>query len=240
MLIQTRGIILRAVKYSETSIIADIYTEEKGLRSYIISGVRSKNAKISAGLLQPTALIEMIAYDREDGGLSRIKEIKAAYIFNSLPFNVLKSAVGLFIIEIARKTIKESEENKSLFSFMYDILTFLDQTKKPFANLHLSFLLGLTSWFGFLPHGASGESGFFLDLREGIFTPLIPGHRDYLDEKHTGFILQLLRLDWRRSDEVAITRSERQALLQDLLTFYRLHFENFPVIHSLDVLKEIF
>ena len=37
------------MKYSETSIIADaIYEEREGMRSYIISGVRSSKAKIKA------------------------------------------------------------------------------------------------------------------------------------------------------------------------------------------------
>ncbi|MDX1408425.1 MAG: recombination protein O N-terminal domain-containing protein, partial [Saprospiraceae bacterium] len=38
MLIKTRGIVLRKLKYSETSIIADLLTEEFGRMSYIISG----------------------------------------------------------------------------------------------------------------------------------------------------------------------------------------------------------
>ena len=51
MLIKTAGIIFQTKKYSESSLIADIYTEEKGLRSYIISGVRSKKGKGKCGAL---------------------------------------------------------------------------------------------------------------------------------------------------------------------------------------------
>ena len=64
MLIKTRGIIFKALKYSETSLILDIYTEEKGLRNYIISGVRNKKSKLKTGLLQPTMLVEMVAYEK--------------------------------------------------------------------------------------------------------------------------------------------------------------------------------
>ena len=48
MIIKTRGIILRTVKYSETSVIADIFTEGAGLRSYIISGMRARDRSHAA------------------------------------------------------------------------------------------------------------------------------------------------------------------------------------------------
>ena len=117
MLIKTRGIIFRAKKYSVTSLIVDIYTEEKGLRSYIISGVRKKRSAVSASLLQMMSLVDMVAYHRDDKDLTRIKEIKAAHVFQSLPFDVRKSAVGQFMIEIVRKTLRETEENPTLFEF---------------------------------------------------------------------------------------------------------------------------
>ena len=53
MLIATRGIVFRTIKYSESSIIADIYTEARGLQSYYINGIRSEKAKLKAGLLRP-------------------------------------------------------------------------------------------------------------------------------------------------------------------------------------------
>ena len=119
MQIKTRGIVLRSMKYSETSIIADIYTEERGMRSYIISGVRSKKAKIKASQLQIMSLVDMVAYDRQEKGLNRVRELRAAYVFQSLPFDVRKSAVGLFMAELARKTVREPEENKRLFNFLF-------------------------------------------------------------------------------------------------------------------------
>ena len=117
MLIKTRGIVFRAVKYSETSFILDIYTEEKGLRTYIVSGVRQKNARVKPSLLQLMTLVEMVVYHRDDKSMTRIKEIKAAHIYHSIPFDIRKGAIGMFMIEVARKTIRESEENRALFQF---------------------------------------------------------------------------------------------------------------------------
>ena len=59
MLIKTRGIIFKSIKYSETSLILDVYTEELGLQKYIISGVRSKKARTTAGMLQIMSLLDL-------------------------------------------------------------------------------------------------------------------------------------------------------------------------------------
>ena len=118
MLIKTRGIIFKAIKYSETSLIVDIYTEEKGLRKYIISGVRSKKGQGKASLLQVMSMVDLVVYEREDKELNRIKEIKAGHVFQGIPFDLSKGVIGLFMAELARKTIKEATSNPELFQFL--------------------------------------------------------------------------------------------------------------------------
>ncbi|MBW7952728.1 MAG: recombination protein O N-terminal domain-containing protein, partial [Chitinophagaceae bacterium] len=43
----TKGIVLRTVKYGETSIIATVYTELYGIQTYIIKGIRKVSKKNS-------------------------------------------------------------------------------------------------------------------------------------------------------------------------------------------------
>ena len=241
MIIKTRGIILRIVKYSETSIIADIYTEAKGLRSYIVSGVRTQKAKISAGLMQVMSLVDLVCYEKEEANkLNRIKEIKAAYVYNSLPFDVQKSSIGLFMTEVARRTIRETEENKTLFNFLFDVFQFLDEIPEGYANLHLAFLCELSNILGFQPHLETYTEGAVFDLKEGVFTQGIIGHSHFLDPNLSKILRGVLETDWHRSDEVKMTRVERLQLLNELLNFYRFHIDNFPEINSLKILQEIF
>ena len=77
MLIKTRGIILRTLKYGETSLIMDIYTENYGLNSYIVGGVRNKKSTTKSGSLQIMSLVEIVAYHKSAKSLYRIKEISA-------------------------------------------------------------------------------------------------------------------------------------------------------------------
>ena len=96
MLIATRGIVFRTIKYSESSIIADIYTEARGLQSYYINGIRSEKAKLKAGLFQPMSLLEIVAYAREDKSLNRIREARLTYAYQSIRFDGRKGTINLF------------------------------------------------------------------------------------------------------------------------------------------------
>lgn len=239
MLIKTRGIIFRSVKYSETSIIADIFTEEKGLRSFIISGVRSKKAKVSASILQIMTLVELVAYFREDRDLHRIKEIKVDQVYTSLPFDIVKSAVGLFMIELARKTIRESEENQKMFTFLFETFRLLDATEKPVSNLHISFMIELSAFLGFMPEGKYVDEKSFFDLKEGVFVEVAPAHIHWLNHNQSALLNRFLNTEIWGSHSIKIDKVSRKELLNNLLLFYRLHIENFQKINAHQILEEV-
>ena len=239
MLIKTKGIIFRAIKYSETSIIADIFTEQKGLRTYIISGVRKKNARVSASLLQVMSLVDLVVYHRDDKEMTRIKEIKAAHVYQSLPFDIVKISVGQFILELTRKAIREPEENLPLFEFVYGSFQFLDETQRSFSNFHLYFMLHLSKYLGFMPNNNFSKQQSFFDMREGIFVAEKAMHGYFLDEEKSEFVHQLLNANLSNLHEIQIPRTTRKELLRKLIIFYRLHIENFPDLNAHQILEEV-
>ena len=74
---KTKGIVLRTVKYGETSVIVTIFTELFGIQSYLVNGVRTSTKKGTgkAMLFQPSAILDMIVYHNELKQLQRIKDI---------------------------------------------------------------------------------------------------------------------------------------------------------------------
>ncbi len=252
MVIKTRGIVLRAIKYSETSVIADIFTEDFGLRSYIISGVRATKSKVAAGLLQVMSLVEIVGYEKAEK-LNRLTEVRAAHVYTTLPFEMHRVSVGLFIAEVARRTIRGSEENRSLFDLLFDFFKFLDQTDGSVANLHLAFLVELSGHFGFRPE--ENEEEFYeeeeliFDLREGLFLPYyadedengveIPLEPQFLRADLTTLLRGFLRTPWHESAKIKMNRDDRRALITELLRFYQWHLEGFPDIQSFKILQEI-
>ena len=239
MLISTKGIIFRAIKYSETSIIADIFTEKKGLRTYIISGVRKKNARVSASLLQVMSLVDMVVYHRDDKDMTRIKEIKSAHVYQSVPFDVRKSAVGQFMLELTRKSIQEREENLDLFNFIFQSFQFLDETQLSFDNFHLYFMLQLSGHLGFLPSGNYSEKTPTFDLREGTFVGDEILHGYFLTEEQSQMVDQILNSSLSSIYKVKVDRASRKELVRKLIIYYRLHIENFPDLNAHQILEEV-
>src|SRR5690606_8893505 len=109
MLQKTNGIVLRSVKYGETSLICSVFTEVYGVQSYLVQGVRtaSKTRQNRAGLLQPATLLDMVVYNKPHANLQRIKEFQPAYIYQSLQEHIVKNSVALFSVELLLRLLPE-------------------------------------------------------------------------------------------------------------------------------------
>lgn len=239
MLLKTRGIIFRSTKYGDSSLILEVYTEERGIRKYIVSGVRKARSSTPASKLQLMNLVNLVAYERPGKELTRLKEVRAARIYVRIPFEVERGSVGLFMLEVARVAIREAEENSALFNFLFDSFAFLDETEGPISLVHLHFLLGLTAYLGFLPAGRYSEETPIFDLKEGSFISGFPGHTDYLDRERAALMYRLLHATWDELGKIKTTREERSGLLTDLVRYYRHHVEGMREINSLAVLREV-
>ncbi len=234
MLIKTRGIIFKALKYSETSLILDVYTEEKGLRKYIISGVRNKRSKVKTGLLQPATLVDMVAYFRDNKPMNRIKEIKAAQIYESIPFDLMKGTISLFMVELAQKTIKEEEGNAELFNFLFNRFAALDKLPQINPNYHLHFMLDLSRYLGFYPGGNWGLDTPWLSMRDGKFVKEEPLHQYSLGRDLSEKVGLLMK-----KKAVNMARIDRQKIVQKLIDYYRIHVENFNGLNTHEILREV-
>lgn len=238
-MLHTRGIVFRTIKYGESSVIADIFTEEKGLRSFIGGSVRTAKSRMPFGLFQPMMVVDLVAYFRDaDAHLNRLKEMRASEVFQRIPFEIKRGAVALFMAEICRKSIHNGEENPEIFHFLLEQLQWLDQTEQPIANQHLHFLLHFSGYLGFQAQDESKGEVFF-DLKEGTFLPTPPLHTQYLPPQQAMPLLELLHHPLHRCHEVQLSKAERKALLLGLIQFYQLHVPGFTEIHTPDILEMV-
>src|SRR6185295_18717174 len=97
-----------------------------GLQSYLINSVRKKNPKVRPTTLQPLSLIDLVVYHKEKGGLQRVADAKSNPALKSIPFDVRKSSLILFMSEVLFKSVKEHEANPQLFDFIFNSVHLLD------------------------------------------------------------------------------------------------------------------
>ncbi|MGJ1206286.1 DNA repair protein RecO [Sphingobacterium lactis] len=237
MLQRTKGITLKLTNYSESSVVAQIYTEALGLQSYLINGARKPKAKISTNMLQPFHLLELVVYNKENNNLQRIKEAQQTPVLKSIPLDIVKSSIAIFLNEVLYKVLRHQHPEPQLFHFLESAISWLDETDEGLANYHLVFLAKLSHYLGFRP--IVTEQAYF-DLVEGQFSSLLPAHTYTLQEPFSGYLRQILRASFSNSKDIRLSREDRSYLLQKLVDYYRLHTENFGEINSLFILEEIF
>jgi DNA repair protein RecO (recombination protein O) len=240
---KTKGIVLRTVKYGETSIIVTMFTELFGVQSYLVNGVRTSTKKGTgkANLFQPAAILDLVVYHNELKHLNRIKEFKWAVIYQHILSDVKKNAVALFMVELLTKCLKQPESNPDLFHFTEDIFIKLDESSDAImANLPLFFALHLPFHFGFRITDNFSEKNPFLDLQEGSFVAEQPRHPHFLEDKQAAITSQLLKImQPEELVDIKLNHDFRRNLLYVYETYYKLHIQDFGTMKSLPVLREI-
>lgn len=220
MIHKTRGIVFRFTKFRDTSIIVTIFTDQFGIRSYIVNGVRSKSGKNKIALYQPLTLLNLVVYHRENANIERIKEIECYHPYSTLLSDMRKAAIGMFINELLNKTVREETHVSDIFDFISGSLVTLDEMKLGSENFHLLFMLKLARYLGFgvrHAHEVIGGNEAGNDTVEGLEA--------------------LLSADY--PDPLKLSNLQRRNITDLLVKFYCEHIESIREIKSLQVLREV-
>lgn len=239
---KTKGIILRTIKYGETSIVVTIFTELFGVQTYLINGIRThKKGGSKAAMYQPAAILDMEVYHNDLKGLQRIKESVWAHLYANILSDVIKNSIALYMVELLQKTLKQPEEHRDLFYFCEDALLQLDKaTNSIAANFALYFTLQLPQFFGFKINNNFSEKNIYLDLVEGHFTVEQPSHKSFLDITQAEITAELLKImQPNELDQIKLNKETRRSLLIKYEDYYKLHIPDFGQLRSLEILHEV-
>ena len=243
MIFKTNGIVLRTVKYGETSIIASVYTELFGIQSYLMNGVRTSSKKGSgkANLFQPAAILDLVVYHNELKNLQRLKEFRWGYLYKQLFFSVTKNLVALFMVELLQKCLKQPEPNPDLFHFIEDAFIHLDESEESVvANYPLFFALHLAGFFGFRISDEHTEYNTVLDLQQGFFVHEQPVHPYFLEGQYSYATSQILKVRQPHElQQIKLNQETRRTLLKAYQGFYSQHIADFGVMMTLPVLQAV-
>ncbi len=237
MIQQTQGIVLKQIRYNESSIIVTMYTIDFGIQSYLVKGVRKKNQKNYAALFQPLSHLDLTSFSYKNNSLKIVKEGKSFFYFENLHSDPIKITLSFFLSDLLNTTLKEESSNPELFHFIHQSLQILDGEKEHYANFHLWFMLQLTKFFGFYPNTDFIAYPYF-NLAEGTFvaTP----SADSCSKTDSNLIKSFLTLNINNVLLLKINKLKRQNILDILIKYYNLHNHTIANLKSLKTLKEIF
>ena len=212
-----QGVVLQSLRYGDSSLIVKVLTRNAGLRSYMVKGALNHGAKAALGYL---------------------KEVQLSCVYQSLPFEMNKRAVMLYVSELLSKMLTGQEQNVELYDFVVQSLQWLDLVESHYANFPLYFTLELTRYLGFYPQMNHLDRDYF-DMMEGSFVRSCPVHPYYLEPEMARLFNALLGLGIDEACRLPLPVEQRRDLLEGIIVFMRLHAPLMNGFRSHEVLKEV-
>ena len=236
MITKTRGIVLRSVRFGESSLIVDVLTKSSGRVSFMVHIPKTSKGKIKKQYFQPMTLLDFEYDFRQRSNLQRIKDVRVSLPYSSIPIDPAKSCISLFLSEFIYYATRNEQENPTLFTYISTSLEWLDNAYEDFANFHLVFMMRLGKFLGFHPFLEDFTPGCFFDLRNGCFTLSMPLHTDFLN----GHLYNLMRMNFDTMKLFKLSHDDRNRITEIVLRYYKLHLPNMPELQSFDILREVF
>ena len=240
MLTKTQAIVLHSLKYGETRLIVDMFTRSHGRLSFIVSLPKSPKSKVKTLYFQPLTMLEIEADIRPKVQLQKLKDVRLATPFATIPFEPNKLSISLFVAEFLYYALRGEQQNTLLFVYVANSIEWLDGQKNNFANFHLVFLMRMSRFLGFYPNLDDYAAGNYFDLRESVFCVSPPVHHDFLFPHEASKMQLMMRMDYPTMHLYQMSHQERNRLLEVAMTYYRLHLPDFPEMKSVGVLQELY
>lgn len=238
MIYNTRALVLRTVRYGESSLIVDMYTEQKGHQTFIIHSVRKAKATTPPAYLQLMSLVDLVAYHKDQRKIHHIKEVRLEYPYQSIPFDMRKSAVITCLAELCSRCITTADPHPELFAFLHDELIAYDDPGSYDRDFMIRFLVSLSQHlgFGFDTSQDPPASGYFA-LLEGHLVDKSTSHLYLMSIDDYSVLRQIVSADPSILSEIPI--ETRRRIVDQLITYYQLHVESLREVTSIRILREL-
>jgi DNA repair protein RecO (recombination protein O) len=240
MVEKTGAIILHQLKYTDSGIIVQVYTRKFGRLSFIIKGMRNKKAGRHNVYFQPLSILDLVIYFKESRGMQVLKEFSVSYYPADIQANIKKSCIAIFLGEVLTSVLKEESPHEELFDYINDSIIYFNECHDRFLNFHIAFLTGLSVFLGFEPGKRENRENIFFDMLNGKFVRLPPVDGNYAAADISDILAKFLVTSWDKIDDISLSGSKRNEVLETLLRYYSLHLPGLKKINSLEILKEVF
>ncbi len=240
MLEKTRGIILHKIKYTDSGIVAQLYTRKFGRLSFLVRGMRNKKAGKHNILFQPLFILDLEMYYKASREMQTLKEFSVIYSPYNIHTDIRKSTVALFLGEVLTSVLREENSNDELYDYIENAIMYFDRCTGDYANFHIAFLAGLSSYLGFEPSPGSSADDVFFDMKNGTFVPVPPFQDSYVNREISGILSRFFVSSYDTAGRISLTGAMRNEVLETLIRYYSFHLPGLKKINSLKILKEVF
>ncbi len=235
MVVSTPGIVMRATKYGDTSLVVKIFTQRQGNQSFIVKNAFRKNNRFAASYFSPLAMLDISYEDQGKSSLKYLKDLSPHRTATDLFFDPAKSSILLFYNEILYKLLMDSGEDEVLFDFLEEEIGKVHNASGNLAELPLRFLLRLSMVMGYYPEDNYSPDAPCFSLADCRFQPFFVDDPNFLSAQQSEYLHLLLNTE----EPVKVTRGVRNALLKSLVAYFQVHNDQIRKIDSLEILSTV-
>ena len=171
MIVKTEGVVLKSMRFRETSKIVTFYTRRYGELAAVAKGARETKSKFGAAL-EPMTAVNLVLYKKEQRDLQLVSQCDIRKQHKKIQSEMERMGVGLSIVELLNQLTQNEEENPALFSLLDETLDALESAPGNIVNFRHGFELRFCGVCGFAPvfdHCVSCEKSLDPD-KAGIMT----------------------------------------------------------------------
>ena len=238
MVTSTSAIVLSKIRYKDNDIIVKTFTKEYGAISFIVKGGQnSKKNKIKYVYFQELTILEIQFNYNSKRDLQYIKDIEIKHNYTSSHTDLIKVSVIMFLSEVLTNIITHQKREIQLYNYIEQSLIWYDINKSN-AYFHMIFLLELTRYLGFYPDVLKNKLKYF-NLEGGSYEKSKTSEYSITGESLNLFN-QILGIKFDTNPLPTLNFKEKMEIIDIILTYYKLHINNFKPIKSLEIVKNIF
>ncbi len=150
----TNAVVLRSIKFQESSRIVTFYTERFGRIAGIVKGARKSPGRFGASL-RPMSQVCVVVYRKPGREVQTVSQCDLTVAYRRIPIDLERMSVGLQMVELVTMITHDEEENRPLYDLLSRSLSELDGEIDPGCILLYYFEIRLAGIFGFRPDFAA-------------------------------------------------------------------------------------
>ena len=223
MKISTPAIVLKTTLFKESSIIARLFTLEKGKSSYVIKAAMRQKSPLKS-IYQQLNEIQISYIHSNKRQLQPIYDSKILNNWDNIGSDLKKTVLSLSIIEIIDKGFDEGDKDRDTYYLLKDVLLYFDSENNNYNDAFYFFVLHLLKNIGY-------------DIVAAKEHPIVKRHL-LKEEKLLDHVQEIYESNFFR-DKNSKTRFNYNkkiisSFISDLIKYH------FPDLKSFNVAREVF
>jgi DNA repair protein RecO (recombination protein O) len=240
MLLKSNGIVLQNFKYNDKKHIVKIFTQEKGLLTFMVNISSSTKSKMRPAFFQAFTLLSIDFTFRDNRQFFSITDVKCYYPYKSVSSDFLKSTVAMFCTELLLRCVAAEDINYELYEFVETFAKHLDETTEPITHLPNWFALHLSKHLGFFPLSKENVFPKYFNMIEGVFQDAAPMHIHFVTGDILMSFLAYVNSNLEQTQSFQIPKIYRLQIQKIILEYFQLHNHSVNNLQSVTIFTKVF